>query len=108
MSPTQRSLKELRARGYTAQVVERWNSFAKIRQDLFGIVDLVAIKSDMNGVLGIQATSTGNMGARIQKAQANETLNIWKQAGNRFVVWGWALRGERGKRKKYELREVEL
>jgi len=37
-SPTQRTLKKLRDEVYLAQVVEKWNAFAKIRQDLFGII----------------------------------------------------------------------
>lgn len=36
MSPAQRSLAALKQLGYRAKVVEKWNPFAKIRQDLFG------------------------------------------------------------------------
>lgn len=36
MSPTQRLLAHLKALGYHAKFVEKWNAFAKIRQDLFG------------------------------------------------------------------------
>ena len=42
-SPTARSLELLRELGYTAKVVEHWNQYAKIRQDLFG-VDILALK----------------------------------------------------------------
>jgi len=105
MTPTQRTLQELRRRGYVAQVVERWNAFAKIRQDLFGFIDIVAVKSNENGVLGVQATSTGNVPSRIQKASLSPNLSVWLQAGNRFAVWGWAKRGAKGKRKVYQLRE---
>ena len=42
-SPTQLSLKKLREEGYTVAVVEHWNSFARIRQDLFGFIDLLAL-----------------------------------------------------------------
>ena len=38
-SPTTLTLKHLREQGYTAEVVERWNPHARIRQDLFGIVE---------------------------------------------------------------------
>ena len=40
MSPTARSLAHLRSLGYTARVVERWNPFAKIRQDLLGAAEI--------------------------------------------------------------------
>ena len=50
ISPTQRTLKRLRDSGDypLVTIVERWNAFAKIRQDLFGIIDLLAIDSDGN------------------------------------------------------------
>jgi hypothetical protein len=37
MTPTARSLAHLKALGYEERVVEKWNPFAKIRQDLFGM-----------------------------------------------------------------------
>lgn len=58
-SPTQRSLAVLRERGYIAQVVERWNPFARIRQDLFGVVDVLAVG---NGeTIAVQCTSGANV-----------------------------------------------
>ena len=57
MTPTQRSLKYLREQGYTVAIVERWNAFAKIRQDLFGFIDLLAIKP--GETLAVQTTASG-------------------------------------------------
>lgn len=88
-SPTARTLALLRCEGYTAQVVERWNPHARIRQDLFGVIDVVAIRADETGVLGIQATSGDNVSARLHKAKDAEALRTWLAAGNRFEVWGW-------------------
>lgn len=107
-SPTSRSLKELRKRGYHAQVTEHWNSFAKIRQDLFGGIDIVAIKGNENGVWGIQATSTPNIASRIAKLSQIQAIRAWVCAGNRLSVWGWAKRGLRGQMKHWELKEVSL
>ena len=45
-SPTQLSLKLMKERGYLCQIVERWNAFAKIRQDLFGFVDVLCVSKD--------------------------------------------------------------
>lgn len=104
----QRSLKHLKAQGYTCQIVEKWNPWAKIRQDLFGIIDLVAIKDGQKGVLGIQTTSGANHSARVNKALVEPNLALWKASGNRFVVQSWAKRGARGQRKVWELREQEL
>jgi hypothetical protein len=43
-SPTQRSLRHMRDLGYLVAVVEHWNPHARIRQDLFGWIDLLAIR----------------------------------------------------------------
>lgn len=108
MSPTARTLKWLREEGYFAQVVERFNSFSKKRVDLFSCIDIVAISSVWNGVLGIQATSTGNVSARIKKSIACPELRVWLQAGNRFEVVGWSKKGPRGKRKLWTMVRKEI
>lgn len=91
-SPTQRTLKALRKVKYECAVVERWNPYAKIRQDLFGIIDVLAMHKDRRGLLGIQATSASNLAARVKKALANEYLPTWLMSGNAFVVHGWEKR----------------
>ena len=88
-SPTQRTLERLRKEGYTCQVVERFNPFSKTRLDLFGCIDIVAVVDGKTGVLGIQATSRGNVNARIAKSLAEPKLLTWLQAKNEFEVWGW-------------------
>ncbi|MHB1530468.1 MAG: hypothetical protein ACYCXT_13820 [Acidiferrobacteraceae bacterium] len=55
-SPTQRTLRHLRKAGYPlVQVVEKWNPHAGVRQDLFGIIDVLAVGP--GGVLAVQCTS---------------------------------------------------
>ena len=108
VSPTQLTLKKLRQSGYVAQVVEKWNPFAHIRQDLFGCIDVVGVKSTENGVLGIQATTTPNISKRLSKIAQNENVRVWLASGNRLAVWGWAKRGPRGMRKTWTLREVPV
>ncbi len=103
-SPTVRTLKHLRDNGYVAEVVEKWNAFARIRQDLFGIIDVVAVKPGTVGVLGVQTTSYSNVSARIKKSMANKVLPVWVRAGNRFVVHGW----KKGVRGDSALRSVEF
>ena len=88
-SPTQRTLEKLRKDGEVCQVVEKWNAFARIRVDLFGCIDIVSVVPGRVGVLGIQATSRGNVNARIQKSLAEPKLLTWLQAKNEFEVWGW-------------------
>ncbi len=66
---------------------------------MFGFIDVTAIRSTENGVLGVQATSGSNITARIKKSLVIPELKIWLEAGNRFEVWGWKKKGKRGKRK---------
>lgn len=114
MSPTARTLRHLRGLGYTVAVVEHWNSFAGIRQDLFGWIDVVAVRPSDPGVLGIQCTTSDHAAARVAKARGNEALKSWVAAGNRLVVHGWARRckriadGKRSRRIRWELREVPV
>jgi hypothetical protein len=88
-SPTKRTLELLRKEGFTAAVVERWNGHARIRQDLFGCIDVVAVHPARPGVLGIQCTTTANQAARLTKALAVPELQVWLAAGNAFEIWGW-------------------
>ena len=77
ISPTQRTLKKLRDSGDypLVAIVERWNAFAKIRQDLFGIIDLLAIDSKGNTV-GIQVTSYSNISARVKKMEDSDAIPV--------------------------------
>lgn len=117
-SPTARSLKHLREQGWTAQVVERWIPGANLRKDLFGGIDIVALRKQYlgnnqnitvhNGCLGVQSTSDSNVSARREKLLAIPELKLWLECGNRLVIHGWAKKGPRGKPKLWTLREVEL
>jgi hypothetical protein len=102
-SPTERSLAKIRKDGYTAAVTEHWNAFARIRQDLFGFIDIVAIKDTEPGVIGIQTTSKGNMQARILKIKREPVAKVWLASGNRIIVDGWLKKGLR-----YELTQYEI
>ncbi len=99
MSPTARTLQFLRSAGITCQVVEKWNPHAKVRQDLFGCIDILAMLPKMKQILGIQATSGSNHSARMRKAMEEPKLHEWLRAGGHFVVWSWSKTGAKGKRK---------
>lgn len=87
MSPTQRSLKYLRASGYAVGIVERWIERARKRIDLFGFIDLVAVRGDET--LGVQTTSGQNLAARIAKAKALPEFRAWINTGNVVEFHGW-------------------
>jgi carbonic anhydrase len=107
--PTQRSLKELRARGLTVEVTEHWNAFTKRRHDLFNFADMLALGETITAV---QTTSGSNVSARIEKITRDPIVapkaKAWLLAGGKILVHGWALRGKRGERKSYTLREVAI
>lgn len=98
MSPTQRSLALLRSEGWTAAVVERWNAYAKIRQDLYGFIDILAFNGEQ--VLAVQTTSGAHSAERLWKIAMSAAARLWLVSPHRTIeVHGWAKRGERGKRK---------
>lgn len=109
-SPTQRSLAHLRKEGWTVAVVEKFNPFAKIRQDLFGFGDLFCFHPRRRLDMIVQTTTAENMAARVQKVKENATAVLWLAIPHhRIEVHGWAKRFERGKKRpRYELRRVEI
>ena len=72
-SPTQRTLKRMRESGdyVLVQIVEHWNAFARVRQDLFGIGDILGISITGESHI-IQVTSYSNMNARIKKIEDHD------------------------------------
>jgi hypothetical protein len=87
VTPTQRSLAKLRADGWTTAIVEHWNAHARVRQDLFGFIDILALRD--GETLAVQATSGSNVAARVAKIAESETAPIVRKAGWRIEVWGW-------------------
>ena len=100
-SPTQRSLEYLRDQGYLCAIVEHWNPFARIRQDLWGWADILAIRKDE--VLAVQVTASA-VSDRIKKIETSETLPKVRDAGIRIEVHGW----RKNSAGKYVMRIVDL
>lgn len=125
--PLQRSKQWLEEKGWHVWITEVWNSWAHIRQDLYGLHDLAAIRHDSPGVWGINACEdSGAVSEHIKrylnggiietgkkKGQTfppNAHLPVWLAAGNRFSIMGWGKRSSegRGSRKVWTLRMVEF
>jgi hypothetical protein len=102
VTPTQRSLAHLREQGATVVVVERWNPFSRTRQDMFGIIDLVALLDGQT--IGVQTTSLSNMSARVKKIAECEHLPALRKSGWRLLVHGWG----KGTNGRYRLREIDV
>lgn len=107
-SPTARSTMQLKKDGYIPAIVEHWNRFAGIRQDLYGFIDIVAMHPAHKGLLGIQTTSTANMSARVKKIINEPRARVWLTSGNSILVWGWSKKGERGKVKHWTLTSKQI
>lgn len=102
MTPTQRSLAEMRKRGYRCAIVEKWNPHARIRQDLFGVVDLLAIG---NGeTIAVQTTSGPHVAERIKKIAESDATPDMREAGWRIIVHGW----RKAANGRWTLREVDV
>lgn len=101
-----RTLAECRKRGWTAGVVEKWNSYVKIRQDLFGCIDIIAITPE--GILAIQSTVGDRHAEHVDKILAEPRAKKWVEAGGRLELWSWSKRGDRGKRKLWTLRVEDV
>ncbi len=107
-SPTQRTLKFLRATGCTVAVTEKWNPHAKLRQDLFGFIDVLSMDPRRQGLLAVQATSGPNHAARLTKLLQLPAAKLWIETGNRIWVVSWRKAGEKGKRKLWTPRIEEV
>jgi hypothetical protein len=115
-----KSREELIKQGYDTWIVEKpWNQYTKKREDLFHFADLVAIRDDIVGVTAIQGTGEdasshvkklleGFADAKGNAIPPNPHLRTWLKTGNRFFIWSWRLRGKKGKRKLYKLRQIEF
>jgi hypothetical protein len=111
-SPTQLSLQLLRKLGWQPVVVEHFvrqrqgkelppcpackqprfdRDELGYRKDLFGFVDILALKD--NATLAVQTTSLSHVSERVRKIQGVVWFEWVKRAGWRVEVHGW---GERG------------
>ncbi len=101
MTPSARSVKALTDDGYLVWNVERWLPWCKKRIDLYGFIDLLAIRGEE--ILGIQATSDSNVSSRVNKITDHENLAAVRKAGIRIEVHGWRKKG-----KEWICRKVDL
>ena len=102
-SPTQLTLAKLQKDSYPlVQVVEKWNSWGRVRVDLFGIIDVLAI-SEEGDTVAIQTTSLTNVGARIKKISDSEAIKHIRKAGWTVLVHGWYKKNNR-----WHVKEVDV
>ena len=105
-SPNARTRELYREQGYICEIVEKWNSFVKIRQDFLGIFDLLMFKDGRH--IGVQATTNDHTAERIEKLAVHLNTRRWMDTGGEVLVIGWAKLGARGKRKEWTHKEIWL
>jgi len=86
-SPTQHTLKALRKAGWTCAIVEKWNAHIMIRQDLFGFIDILALRGPET--LAVQTTDASSVSKRVDKILESPNLAPVLTAGWRVEVHGW-------------------
>ena len=103
MSPTQLTLRKLKTDGWTTlAIVEYFVPFAKVRRDLFGFIDVLAVKD--GDTLGIQCTTFNNRLARVRKIEDSEHLPVLREANWSLEVWGW----RKNKSNKWEVDIIDV
>jgi hypothetical protein len=81
-------------------IVEKFNFHARIRQDLYGIFDLLGIGC---GTVAVQTTTASNLAARRTKMLESPALQVAKDAGWKVEVHGWHKVGRRWQCKRERL-----
>lgn len=77
----------LRKEGFRVGTCEHWNSFVGKRFDLFGFIDLMAIRS--KEIIGVQASSASGHSARRNKILASDDALAWLEAGGKIWIITW-------------------
>jgi hypothetical protein len=68
---------------------EQWNSYAHIRQDLFGFIDALALEENA-GIIAIQCTGPGGIPEHRRKILVNEYAKPWLLCGGIIEIWGFS------------------
>ncbi|QTO46353.1 hypothetical protein [Burkholderia latens] len=86
-SPSALTAEMLQKDGWLVWTVERWIPGARIRVDLFGFLDQIAIRD--GEVIGLQPTSWTNVPARVKKIADAEHVGEVRKLGWTLWVIGW-------------------
>jgi hypothetical protein len=122
MTPSARSIHELRALGFRADKTEQRLPIPGkfVTRDTFGFGDILACHH-AGGILLLQVTDRSSVNKHILKASAELLededgerapnpirVNVieWIEAGGRFEIWGWSQSGPRGETKRWRYRRV--
>lgn len=107
-SPMERTLERLRELKFEPYIVEKWNPFARVRQDAYGIADVLAYGPvghvNFGGIWLVQTTTWDNRLAHYKKIQESEHLKPWLANGGRFLLLTWGKEGKFWKERWEEIK----
>lgn len=111
-SPTSRTKREMRKKGISCDVVERFNQYAGpygIRQDFCGIFDIIAFSPEQ-GIIGIQCGAKSGHSAHKQKILASEFAPEWIKSGGKIEIWSWGKKKVKrgGKAVRWDVKVEEI
>lgn len=105
LSPTELTLRKLRDAGYkTVDVVEHWKPHARIRKDLFGVIDVLAVGK--GHTLAVQCTTRDHVSDRVKKMESDDCAQAMadmREAGWFVLVYGWYK-----KKNRWQCRAVDI
>lgn len=116
---TQKTLAALREQGCVVGITERFNPFAGMllpsgkrtghREDLFGFVDIIALRPT-GSIVAIQSTGPSGHAAHKRKILDNGNALIWLRCGGRIELWSWRklLVEKGGKLRRWRARVEEI
>lgn len=92
-TPTQRTIRELRNQGRVCAIVEKFNQHVGphgIRQDLFGIIDVLALDPE-RGVVGVQCCGNSFSAhyRKLTEERWQECMDWLKTPGTVLELWAW-------------------
>jgi hypothetical protein len=110
MTPTARSLANLRERGLlVAKVEQRLPIPGKfITRDCYGFGDLLIAGPRYRIIALVQVTSTSHLSEREKKIRSLPEAKDWLMAGGEIWLQGWSKKGKRGERKTWQLTERRI
>ncbi len=83
-----RSKEWLRDHGWIEDTVERFEHHSRVKQDFFGVIDIIAVRGA--STLGIQACSTKDFPAHRTKCLQEKRLREWLKGDRRFEIQAWS------------------
>ena len=112
MTPTSRSIKLYKDRGYIVGIVESYNSFTHKRKDLFNFADMVAVRPGQPGTTYIQTTSGSNVSSRVSKLisdpEVSKRVRSVLLSFNTVHINGWRKLKKKVNRKSWQVKILSI